>query len=194
MTPTPPLIRFCAVAAPVFLLVYGLLRIVESSNGHRAHGFEWNLGHVFFFASIVLLGVLVIGGRRLIPSDTAARRITADVASVAALIGAACFLWVILGDLSTRLHSNAPLPDPLQAIGPALFQLGMLTLLIQLAAIPPRRIPPWSPVLVVLAFVAIASSLDLLPVAAILLAAGLAPLAVGRRVAAGSPITASVDS
>jgi hypothetical protein len=97
---------------------------------------------------------------------------------VAALLGAACFLWVILGDL---FSSVAGLPDALQLIGPLLLQVGALTLLTQLVLARPRRLPVWSPVLMFAGFLAVGADLDLLPLGALLVGAGLAPLAVTRR-------------
>lgn len=181
MTPTPPLVRFCAVAAPGLLLPYGLLRLVDGWDGDHGPGLAWNLGHSLFFVAFVLFGVLAVALRRLIPPAGTGAPIIASTATVAALLGAACFLWVILGDLFARIDEVASLPDPLMVAGPLLFQLGVLTLLVQLAIIRPRRLPGWSPPLVVVGFVTIAIDLDLLPIAAGLLAAGLAPLAVPRR-------------
>jgi hypothetical protein len=116
------------------------------------------------------------------------KRIVANIATVAALFGAACFLWVILGDLFARVRDAAPLPDPLEIAGPLLFQLGLLTLLIQLVTARPRRLPAWCPLLVFVGFMSIAVDLDLLPIGAILISAGLAPLAIAGRsaVRAGS--------
>jgi hypothetical protein len=59
-----------------------------------------------------------------------------------------------------------------------MFVLGLLTLLIQLVRA--HRLPAWSPVAVLFAFLMIPVSLDLIPLAAILLFAGLWPLP-GRR-------------
>jgi hypothetical protein len=98
------------------------------------------------------------------------------------VFGAACFLWGIAGDVFVRFHDTAPVPGPLQLAGPLLFQVGMLTLLILLVTARPRRLPAWSPLLVLLGFVLIAVNLDLLPASALLILAGLAPLAVaGHR-------------
>jgi len=127
----------------------------------------------------------VVGVRRM----TGRPRWLMNAATAAALAGAGCFLWVIAGDLSPALHDAAPLPDALQLIGPLLFQLGALTLLVRLAAA--GRLPVWSPALVLLAFVAIAVDLDLIPVAAVLLGGGLAPLA--RPAAHRSPPAPGVD-
>jgi hypothetical protein len=48
------------------------------------------------------------------------------------MVGAACFLWVIAGDLSAAFRDAAPLPGVLEAAGPALFQVGLLSLLVLL--------------------------------------------------------------
>ena len=87
---------------------------------------------------------------------------------------------MILGDLFAGFHDAAPLPDALEAIGPLSFQLGVLTLLVILATARPRRLPFWSPLLVLLGFGMFAVSLDLIPIGALLVLAGLAPLAGDR--------------
>jgi hypothetical protein len=108
-------------------------------------------------------------------------RIVASLAMISALFGVGCFLWVILGDLSPDFHDGAPLPDALELLGPLAFQLGFLTLLITLAAVRPRRLPLWSPLLVLIGFVLFAVNLDLIPAGALLILAGLAPVAGDRR-------------
>jgi hypothetical protein len=172
--------RFCAVAAPGLMLAYGLLRFIDKTDGGIDKGGPaWNVGHVAFFVAVLLFAVLAFGLRRIVRDVTPRRRPVADAAVVATSIGAACFLWVILGDLITTVLNEAPLPEPLEIAGPILFQLGLLTLLGLLVGA--RRLPVWSPVLVLAGFVAIAVSLDLLPVASVAVGAGLAPLAVGIR-------------
>ena len=64
-------------------------------------------------------------------------------------------------------------------MGPLLYQVGSLVVLIRLVVA--RRLPWWSPVLVLAGFGAIAVSLDLLPIAAVAVGAGLAPIAVRRE-------------
>jgi hypothetical protein len=61
-----------------------------------------------------------------------------------------------------------------------LFEAGVLALLV-LATLLPPKLPVWSPVLVFLGFVPIAVNLDLLPLGALLILIGLAPLARARR-------------
>lgn len=174
------MMRLCAVAAPALLLAYGILRWIDGFDGDREAGPAWNLGHVAFFVSIVLFAVLAVELRRVVRATSPGRRPVADAGTTAALVGAACFLWVILGDLFADLRDAAPLPDPLTIVGPVLFQLGVLSLLLLLVIARPRRLPAWSPVLVLLGFAAIAANLDLLPLASTLIGAGLLPLAVGR--------------
>jgi hypothetical protein len=181
MTPHPPLVRFCAVAAPVLLLCYGLLRWVDGRDGQHGPGLAWNVGHTLFFAAFVLLGVLVAAIRPVVVRAAPGQRVIAGVATVAALFGAACFLWVILGDLFAGFHDAVPLPDALELLGPILFQLGALTLLIELVVARPRRLPVWAPIAVLVGFGAIGANLDLLPVGAVLIGVGLAPLAVTIR-------------
>ncbi|MET0492563.1 MAG: hypothetical protein ABW000_05470 [Actinoplanes sp.] len=91
------------------------------------------------------------------------------------LFGAGCFLWVITGDLSERFQNDYPLPGSLDLLGPMVFQIGLLVLLVQLVIA--RRLPVWSPVAVLIGFAVIPVSLDLLPLGSVLVGAGLLPLA-----------------
>lgn len=167
--------RFCALTAPALMLLYGLCRFADGRDGARGNGIAWDVGHVAFFAAIVLFAVLFARLGRELPRP----RPLIAAATVAVLAGAGCFLWVIAGDLSDGFRSAAPLPEALETAGPLLFQLGALTVLIR--HVVARRLPVWSPVLVLLGFGSVAVSLDLLPLSALLVGAGLAPLAVTRR-------------
>lgn len=169
-------LRFSAVAAPALLLLYGVLRLLDGLDGTHGPGLAWNLGHAAFLMSFVLFGVLLVEIRRLVPEVPRGQRVAATVATVMGLIGVAAFLWVIVGDLFTWLADAAPLPDPIFVAGPLLFQAGVLVLLVQQVVVPPNRLPLWSPLLVLLGFVPIAVNLDLLPLGALLVLCGLAPL------------------
>ncbi|MDV9190433.1 hypothetical protein R6L23_19810 [Streptomyces sp. SR27] len=169
-----------ALIAPLLVGLYGLLRLVDGLDGEHGPGLAWNLGHALFLVGFVLFGVVTVGLRRLVPVTTGRGRLLANTATAAGLFGAACFLWVILGDLFADLDGAAPLPEPLESVGPLAFQLGLLTLLVMLVAAEPRLLPAWSPLLVLLGFVLFAADLDLLPIGALLLMAGLAPVARAR--------------
>ncbi|MFJ6016127.1 hypothetical protein [Streptomyces sp. NPDC092952] len=180
MTSTARRTRLLSVLIPFLLLCYGVLRLIDGMDGDHGPGTAWNLGHTFFLAAFLLFGVLVVELRRLVPVATARTRTAAGAAAVAGVFGAGCFVWVILGDLFSGLADSAPLPGLLEMAGPLAFQLGMLILLIMLAALRPRRLPVWSPVLVFVSFALITVDLDLIPLAAVGLLAGLAPLARDR--------------
>ncbi len=175
-----------AAGAPILIFLYGLLRLLDMMDGnHSPHGIAWNLGHVLFFIAFVLFGVLAIELRRLVPARSVLAKLVAYMAMAAGLFGAACFLWGILGDLFVRLQNTAPVPGPLRIAGPLLFQVGMLWLLVMLSAMPPRKLPAWSPILVLVGFVLFAVNLNLIPISALILMAGLLPLFRGVPLTSG---------
>ncbi|WP_236647409.1 hypothetical protein [Micromonospora sicca] len=164
------------------LFGYGVLRLLDGLDGHRdKSAWPWLAGHTLFLLGIVLFAVLVVGLRRLLLATSPRQRVLTDVATVAGLVGAAAFGWVILGDLFPGFADAVPPPDPVLIGGPALFELGLLTLLVRAAVVRPRPLPAWGPVLVLVGFLAIGVELDLLPVGAALVFAGLFPLARPAR-------------
>lgn len=165
--------KILTIGGPLFLLAYGLLRLVDGLDGSHGPGWAWNIGHAFFLVAFLMFGALVW---RL--------RDVSVVAAAAALAGSAAFVWVILSDLFDDLPG---LPDPLMIAGPLLFQVGVLALLTVLAV--RRDVPVWSPVLVLVGFVLFMINLDLLPLGALLLLAGLVPLA-GRPIPAAGTVQA----
>ncbi|MFI5910284.1 hypothetical protein [Dactylosporangium sp. NPDC051541] len=179
------LVRTGALVAPVLLFGYGTLRLIDRADGRMDKGaWMWNTGHVLFFIAMVLLAALAIGARTRLPFHDFRNRVAANLAVVATSVGVLAFLWVIAGDLSPSLRETAPLPDALAIAGNAAFMLGLLTLLVQLVRA--QKLPAWSPVAVLFAFLMIAVSLDTIPVAAILLFVGLLPLSGGRAPLSGS--------
>ncbi|MFJ4712035.1 hypothetical protein [Streptomyces sp. NPDC088785] len=168
---TPPTARRLAVAIPLLLLSYGVLRLIDGMDGSHGPGVAWNLGHTCFLGAFLLLGLLVVRLRSRVPAASLSRRVATETATGAGLFGAACFVWVILGDLAPALPA---LPGPLRLVGPLCFQLALLALLTMLAAA--RHVPARTPALTALAFVLITVDLDLLPAAALALLAAFAPL------------------
>jgi hypothetical protein len=180
MTSRPRTTRLLCALIPLLLLLYGVLRLIDGMDGGHGPGVAWNLGHTFFLAAFLLFGAFLVVLHGLVPAATIRMRAAASAAMVAGVFGAGCFVWVILGDLFSGFAESAPLPGPLEFAGPMAFQLGMLTLLIMMAAVRPRRLPVWSPALVLVSFILITVSLDLIPLAAVVLMAGLTPLARSR--------------
>jgi hypothetical protein len=169
--------RFCAVAAPFLLLTYGILRWIDGFDGDRGNGLAWDAGHTAFLLAMLLFALLATLIR-----PTVGHTALAGTATAAAILGAGSFGWIIVGDLSEPFRRALPMPGPVQLIGPLLFQFGLLTLLGLLAYARPRRLPWWSPLVVLAGFLAIAVSLDLLWLAALTIGVGLAPLAIRRPV------------
>ncbi|SCG40262.1 hypothetical protein [Micromonospora inositola] len=167
-----PWLRPAALSASMLLFGYGVLRLLDGLDGYRdKSGWPWMTGHTLFLLGIVLFGVFIVELRRLLLATSPRQRLLTEVATVAGLVGAAAFGWVILGDLFPRFADAVPPPDVVLIGGPALFQLGLLTLLVRVAV--GRLLPVWAPVLVLVGFVAIAVDLDLLPVGAALVFGGL---------------------
>ncbi|MGW5667101.1 hypothetical protein [Micromonospora sp. NPDC003776] len=176
-----PWLRPVAVTAALLLFGYGALRMLDRLDGHISKGaWGWNLGHTLFLLGVVAFGALIVGLHGVLRTRSTRLWVVDDVAAVAGLVGAAAFIWVILGDLFPRFAYAVPPPDVVLMGGPALFELGLLVLLVR--AVGARLLPVWAPVLVLVGFVAIAVNLDLLPVGAALVLAGLVPL----RAVAGS--------
>lgn len=175
-------LRPAAVTASLLLLGYGVLRLLEGLDGHRdKSGWAWLTGHTLFLLGIVLFAVVIVELRGLLLVTSPRQRALTDVAAGAGLVGAAGFVWVILGDLFPRFADAVPPPDLVLLGGPALFELGLLTLLVRAVVV--RLLPVWAPVLVLAGFVAIAVNLDLLPIGAALVFGGLLPV----RQPAGKP-------
>jgi hypothetical protein len=161
--------KFLAYAAPALMLAYGVCRWADGLDGDRHNGFAWTIGHAAFWIAIVLFTLLADRLRRALPGALT----TAATAATAA--GAVLFLWVITHDLVSAFP-NAP--GIVQILGPALFEVGLLILLVRHVAA--GRLPIWSPVTVLIGFAAIPVNLDLLPLASLTVGAGLTPLWLGR--------------
>ena len=165
--------RISAIGAPILIIFYGLLRLVDVIKENQSHGFNWNLGHVLFFIAFILFGMLSLELRKHIPHKTKSSMAPGYIFVIFVLFGAACFLWGILGDLFNRLNS---VPSLLKIIGPLLFQVGMLGLLIMLVVMRPQQLPFWSPILVLIGFLIFAINLNFLPIGGFIILFGLSPL------------------
>ncbi|WFE38615.1 hypothetical protein [Micromonospora sp. WMMD998] len=170
-------LRPVAVTAALLLIGSGLLRRVDHLDGHSDKGaWAWNIGHGQLLLGALGFAALIVGLHGLLRTRSTRLRTLDDVAAMAGLVGAAAFVWVILGDLFPLFADAVDTPDVVLFGGPALFGLGLLVLLCRAAAT--RLLPVWAPVLVLVGFVAIAVDLDLLPVGAALILAGVLPLRV----------------
>jgi hypothetical protein len=163
--------RSITIAAPLLMLGYGVARWIDGFDGARHNGPAWPIGHTMFFVAVVLYAVQAVGLAR----RAADRPTIAWVALTATFAGAFCFLWVITGDLFAGFDLS--LPGILNAAGPLLFVLGLVTLL-ALPAVA-RRVPFWCPIAFLIGYLAISVDLDLLPLAALVLVVAAVPVARG---------------
>ncbi|MFC4069421.1 hypothetical protein [Actinoplanes subglobosus] len=183
MSSTSATVRHAALDAPLLLLAYGLLRLVDGLDDTHDPGLLWTFAHLALFASMALFAVLATAVRKLVPPGA---RTPAAVAASATVAGVVCFLWTVTGALSPGFGGATPLPGPLRIAGPLFFSLGLLTLLGLLVAA--RRAPAWSPLLFGAGVAAMIIDAGAVAPAALILLAALAPLA---RPADGDPARAA---
>ena len=191
------LTRASFLAAPVLILAYGVVRLAGGPGGRDGPGLAWTAGHALFLAGLLQFFVVLVGLRRQVGTTVGGPRLTANAAIVVAGAGLIAFVRVAVIDLVVGLRAAdhaamsrlfgqlddfpGVLPGGLYAVGPLLFEVGLLALLVQLAVLRPRRLPVSSPVLFLLGVVLIGINLDLLPLSAALFWLSLAPAALAKR-------------
>ncbi|MFC4586532.1 hypothetical protein [Sphaerisporangium corydalis] len=193
-------------AAPLFVLVYGVVRLLDGLDGARGPGTHWTAGHAAFLVGLLLFVPVVLGLRRPVAARAAGLRVTATVSAVVAVLGIAAAAGQVVIDLVVGLRAGGReemnrLFEQVQAypavrpvfytVGPVLFYVGLLALIVLVAGSRPRPVSGWSPVLVVAGTVMMAVDLDLIPLGAACYWLALAPLgwrlAWGDRALEGAP-------
>ncbi|SHN74712.1 hypothetical protein [Cryptosporangium aurantiacum] len=161
------------LAAPLLLLGYGLVRLVDGLDGSHGPGPAWTIGHLLFLAALVGFGAVTLDLRRRIGS------LPALLTTVAVGLGLLAFAKVVIVDLivgfgaADRAEMNLRYRDYETPADPALdfvgmlFPLGLVVLLALLAVA--GRTAWWSPLLALGGFVVLTIELDLLPLGALLL-------------------------
>ncbi|OPG14801.1 hypothetical protein [Microbispora sp. GKU 823] len=172
------------VAAPLLVGAYGVARIIDGLDGSRGPGPAWTVGHLFFLAALVLF-VQIFGRLRTM----AGGGVTATAGYAAGLAGALALaaqftIDIVVGFLSADHDAMGPRFDAVKAIPgvepivytvvPFLFYVGMVALVARLAA--GRRVPWWSPALVLVQAVLPLANKDLIPLGAALLLLAFVPL------------------
>ncbi|MBO1413396.1 hypothetical protein [Streptomyces sp. FH025] len=184
------LTTLAVAGAPALMALYGGIRLLP---GSREPGLGWTAGHTAMFAALLLFVPLLLALRRpLAPRGTAAGRLAAGAALGTALVGLAASLVQIGIDLyvglaaadkaeQSRLFSRVQdIPGVLPAVyrvGPLLFYVGLLALLVAASVGAARTLRWWSPVLMLVGTVATAADLAFIPFAALCYLGALAPLA-----------------
>lgn len=186
-------VRPSLLAAPLPMLGYGLVRLVDGLDGDYGPGLAWTVGHLLFLASIVLFVPVTLGVRRAAATTGPAGELVARISSIVAFVGLAAFLRsividLVVGFLAPNHEAMSPLFDqahgfPADVVPAAaydfaqlLFPAGLIVMLLQLVLARPRRVPMWSPALVALGASLIGVTLDLLPLIAVFFLAALIPV------------------
>lgn len=203
--------ELACLTAPTLMLGYGVLRLVDGTDDAYGPGLAWNVGHALFLAAMVAFGVVLVGLRRRLPLSSTAARVAADVVTVASGAGLAVLVRMAVIDLMVGLSATngqemsegfdryrdvpVALPQVALDVGPALLFVGLTALLTLHAALPPRRLPAWSPTLFAVGSLLLQVNLDLMPVGALLLIVALAPCltvaAPGARSSSPAPAVPS---
>ncbi|MCG5214378.1 hypothetical protein [Streptosporangium sp. KLBMP 9127] len=177
--------RTAFIAAPLLVLAYGVIRILDGLDGSRGPGLAWTTGHLAFIAALVLFVQIFWQMRRM-----AGRNALSTVSAVVGIVGIVALLAqfgidIVVGFLAADRAGMGVLFDRIQDVpgvsiavydgGPALFYVGQLALVVQLAVI--RRVKVWTPVLVLIYLVLPFADKDFIPVGAVFLLISFVPLA-----------------
>ncbi|MFC5833430.1 hypothetical protein [Nonomuraea insulae] len=177
--------RTAFIAAPLLVLAYGVIRILDGLDGSRGPGLAWTTGHLAFIAALLLFVQIFWQMRRM-----AGRNVLSTVSAVAGTAGIVALLAqfgidLVVGFMAADHAGMGVLFDRVQDVpgvsiavydgAPFLFYLGQLALVVQLAAV--RRVRMWTPVLVLIDLVLPFADKDLIPVGAVFLLISFVPLA-----------------
>lgn len=183
------LVRTSFLAAPLFLFLYGVAHFFDAYGP----GIAWTVGHVMFLLALLTFGLVIVGlGQRVGTDAVGKRRVLTNLAMIVGLFGLIVFVRVAVIDVITGLRAtdNAAMgaistqlnayPSttflPFYNVGPLLFQVGMLILMLQLTILKPRVLQWWSPVLLLGGFLMLGFDLNLLIPGAVLIGLAFLPL------------------
>ncbi|MFJ9946993.1 hypothetical protein [Kitasatospora sp. NPDC091207] len=180
---------FAAVGGPALMALYGGIRLLD---GSREPGPGWLVGHTLMLAGLLLFGPVLAALRGLLAPRRTAGRIAADVTTGVAFTGLAASVVQISIDLYVgavaadkadqhrmfeSVQSRPGVLPAFYSVGPMLFYVGLLALLVAASAGATRALRWWSPVLMLVGTAMTAVDLALIPPAAVLYLVALAPLA-----------------
>ncbi|MBM7493584.1 hypothetical protein JOD64_004806 [Micromonospora luteifusca] len=181
------------IAAPVLVMSYGIIRLVDGLDGERGPGPAWTIGHLAFIGALVAFISVFWQMRRMTGG-----RVLATVFATAGTFGALALITQFSIDLvagllatdnygmSMTIHQVRTLPGISQLaydFGPYAFYLGQLALVVLLAV--QRRVKVWTPILVLADLATPFIDKDLIPLGSVLLLVSFLPLA--RRTTAANP-------
>jgi hypothetical protein len=166
--------RLAAVAAPLFMLAYGVIRLIGRMDGVYGPGVDWQAAHLANLAGLILFVPLVFGIRRLLTPGRGR-----DAVVIATLVGAAASIVQFVADivegllaadkaemreLSGWFHALPGVDLAFYQVGPQLLYVGIIVLTAMLAR--EGTLPWWSVALVVGSTLLSLVTLDLIPLSA----------------------------
>ncbi|MFC4530956.1 hypothetical protein [Sphaerisporangium dianthi] len=166
--------RFAVVAAPLFMMAYGVIRLIGRMDGVYGPGLDWQAAHLANLAGLVLFVFLVPALRRLLSPGW-----VRDAVVAVTLIGAATSIVQFVADivqgllaadkaemraLGREFHSLPGVDLAFYLVGPQLLYVGMIALTALLARA--RVLPWWSTALVLVSSLLPVVTLDLIPLSA----------------------------
>jgi hypothetical protein len=178
------------IAAPVLMLVYGVVRIIDGFDGERGPGPAWTIGHLVFIVAMVMFLLVFRHLHRL-----AGRDALSTVALVVAAVGAVALVGQFgvdivsglladdharMAEISRSVHGNQLVALAIYDVGPYLFYAGQFVLVVQLAVT--RRIAGWTPFLLLADLVLPLVDKDLIPIGAAALLVSF--VSISRRIPA----------
>ncbi|MFE7189018.1 hypothetical protein [Kitasatospora sp. NPDC057541] len=172
---------FAVVAAPVLMALYGGIRLLE---GSREPGPGWLVGHALMLLGLLLFGPVLAAlgrGRGGLGRAAAGVAFTGLAASLGQ-IGIDLYVGAVAVDTADQhrlfdvVQSRPGVLPAFYSVGPMLFYVGLLALLVIAATGAGRVLRWWSPVLMPAGTVLTAADLAFIPVAAGCYLVALAPL------------------
>ncbi|KAA2255651.1 hypothetical protein F0L68_28055 [Solihabitans fulvus] len=185
LDPRTAVARTAFVAAPLCMVTYGVIRLTDPSHGP---GIAWTAGHLALVVGAALFGVVFLGLHRLAAPTSTAGRLSFGAATAVSLVGALAVaaqgtIDLVVGlrsvdrpamnQLFHEIQGHPGVTPAVYTVGPMLFYVGLVWLMVQLAA--RRRISPWRAGAVLLGTVVMALGLNLIPLGAALILVALAP-------------------
>ncbi|MFF9506246.1 hypothetical protein ACF1BU_02415 [Streptomyces sp. NPDC014724] len=181
------------LAGPALMAGYGAVRLVGRAVGDYGPGVWWTVAHLLFLAGVLAFVPVFLGLRRL-AGERGGKRVAAEAAAWAGLLGAAAVAVQALIDLGVGFVAaderamsdlfakvqDVPGVMPLvYTVVPLLFWVALLGLVALLAVFRRDVVRPWAPALVLAGTVLMAVSLDLLPAGALCIGLALFPVRRG---------------
>lgn len=178
--------RHAYIGGPLLVVAYGITRLIDGLDGSKGPGPAWTIGHLFFLAGLAVFAVLMVGLRGMRPTWATTAAMVAGVAGAIGMSRVVVVDIIVAQGAADRAGMQREYPkyddfpglpdglgDVIDLAGSVLFPLGFVVLLALLVAA--RRMPWWSPVAGLAGFMSILVTLDLLPLAGVLLLVALAP-------------------